>query len=68
MSLWSIIEGLFDWLSWLRHWRFNLCLYGGFFLAVAAVAKIPFEPLKWIAAVVILIAAIVFGWRWDDSD
>lgn len=65
MTLWSIIEAVLDIVTDLCNWRFNVCLLAGIALAFVAAGHISAEPLRWIVAGAILLAAIVIGWRWD---
>ena len=67
MDFWKFVVELRSWLSGLIHWRMNVCLWGGVLLACAVSTQISHEPLKWIADGVILISAVVIGWRWDHS-
>lgn len=67
MSLWSLLEAVLDILFHLSNWRFALCLFGGVALALLAAANTPYEPLRWIVAGAIVVAAIVIGHRWDNA-
>lgn len=64
MTLWTIIEVLLDWHT---NWRFNMCLYGGVAVGIAAGANVPQEPLNFIVSGAVFITCVVAGWWWNGE-
>ena len=65
MNLWTIVDFILDWINWIRHWRFTLCLLLGTAAASAVYHHIPVDPWRWIVSGAIFLAAIVLGLQWN---
>jgi hypothetical protein len=73
MFLWRLIVWLVNadyeaWRVWrdLKHWRFNVALWGGAILALCILASGPNSLAHRVAAGIVFAACLIWGWIWDD--
>jgi hypothetical protein len=63
----SFLELIGDLIDLICSWRFYLCLGAGLLIGAGILKVVSFEPVAWVLAGGVFIAAFVVGWRWESS-
>jgi hypothetical protein len=68
MPLIDLVEGVFDLLDFLIHWRFYFPLVvaiGVAFYVDSHVVDVSHPAVRWVLTIPVVLAGGVFGWIWN---